>query len=75
MLPLLNPQQSLSIVIELMDSEYDEFLVKAMESQFGRANNAGLSRDDGAYGSGLVGGDDDNNDVGTVDTLISSPEP
>ena len=53
-----------------MDSDDDEFLVKEMESQFGRANNAGPSRDDGAYGSGLVGGDDDDNDVGKVIRLF-----
>ena len=55
-------------VIELMDSD-DEFLVEALECQLGRVHNADLSRNDGAYGSGTVGGDDD--DVGKDDdTLI-----
>ena len=46
-------------VIELMDSDDRQFLVKALECQVGTANNASPSRDDGAYGSGAVGGDDD----------------
>ena len=58
-----------------MDSEDDEFLVEALECPLGTANNAGPSRDDGMYGSGAVGGNDDDYDVSKDDdTLILSSD-
>ena len=59
---------------KLLDSDDDEFLVKALE--LGTADNAVLSRDDGTYGNGAVDGNGDDDDVGKDDddTLILSSD-
>ena len=59
MLPPAKPAD----VIELIDSDDDEFPLEALECQLATTNNAAPSRDDGSYCSGAVGEDDDN-DVG-----------
>ena len=55
-----------------MDGDNIEFLVKVLEWQIGTADNAGPSRNDGAYGSGAAGGDD--NDDSKNDTFILSSD-
>ena len=55
----VKPSAKPADVIKLMDSEDDEFLVEVLECPLGTANNAGPSHNDGTYGSGAVGGNDD----------------